>query len=437
VGGGLAFLAAVPTIYTIWRYGDGAKVVISDLLAQPSVTSWRSFRQLGLLGLNLNWETFWLGNGWKWSPLLSNALTGASVMAGLIYVGGLTAVLWQIFRKQQSTQSKNLILPALLLVWALAAPVLFLRSVIAVNIQYQLVSLPALFLLAGVFVSWRKEKAWRWGWTAVLVFIALVQSTAVARTLNTVKREFLAGGMGTPLTYPQAAANELRNGRPIVVETFGSITAFDGDAATFKVLLWDYPRQIVDARSALIIPAEPANIFFTYDYLPAWQVAQTLGLTAEAQELPRREGELSYWALATDAATLTGFIPIDSVLLANGAALQGWQVQEIEDGTKLRLITAWAIAQEPQPGHFQQFNHLYVAGEDGPHLITDVYTSSSAWQMSDTLITWADFEKPDAAITHFDVGMYTWPDIERSPVQGAADPLAPIRLSLEAIDGAD
>ncbi len=442
IGGGLALLAALPTIYTILRYGDGAKVVIGELLAKPSITSAASFRQLGLLALSIDWEKFWLGYQWVWPPSLAVGLGAASIMTGLVLVGGLLAVLVSAVRRKQSANTRTGLsrrhsLPGLLLVWGLAAPLLFWRSKTETNIQYQLVSLPALFLLAGAFVSWRSEKWWRWGGTAVLIFIALVQSTAVAQTLNRVAREFVPGGMGTPLTVVQTAVSQLRDGRSIVVETFGNIPEFDGDAAAFKVLLWDYPRQIVDARSALIIPAEPAHLFFTYDYLPAWEVAQTIGLTGTVQEFPRREGELSYWALTVDAAQFTSFTPVDSIQLANGAALQGWQVQEIEEGVKLRLITRWQFTQKPQSGHFQQFNHLYIAGEDGPHLITDVYTSSSAWQEGDTLITWADFDRPDAAISHFDIGMYTWPDLQRSLVLEADDPQAPIRLMMEAVDGSN
>lgn len=431
IGGGLAFLTALPTIYTIWRYGEGAKATLRELAAQPSVTSWASLRQLGLLATSRNWEPFWLGGKWSWPPSLSTTLLAASAITAVLMVGGLTAVLWTITRPKPTNQNRS-VLPGLLLAWGLSAPLLFLRAKTDANIQYQLVSLPALFLLAGAFVNWRPEKWWRWGWTAVLVLVAVVQGTAVAQALHLVKQEFVPGGMGTPLTYAQTAVSELQDGRSIVVETFGNIPAYDGDAATFKVLLWDYPHQIVDARSALIIPNEPAHLFFTYDYLPAWEVAQTIGLAGNAQEFPRRAGELSYWALTIDEPAFTGFTLVDAIQLANGAALQGWQVQTIEDGTKLRLITAWQFTQEPQPGHFQQFNHLYAAGEDAPHLVSDVYTSSSAWQVGDTLITWADFDRPDAVITHFDVGMYTWPDLQRSPVPGAADPLAPIRLAMEA-----
>lgn len=434
-GGGLAFLAALPAIYTIGRYGDGAKVVIGELLARSSSVSSASFRQLAQLALSLDWEKFWLNDNWAWPQPLSTVLPAASVVTGLVLGGGLLVVLWHVGGRKQapipnSSLSRWHSLPALLLVWALAAPLLFWRSKTETNIQYQLVSLPALFLLAGAFVSWRSEKRWCWGWTAVLVLVALVQGTAVAQTLNLVKREFVPGGMGTPLMVVQTAVSQLKDGRPIVVETFGNIPEFDGDAAAFKVLMWDYPRQIVDARSALIIPGRPAHLFFTYDYLPAWQVAQSISLAGVVREFPRREGELSYWSLTVDDAVFSGFIPADSVQLANGAALQGWQVKEIEDGTKLRLITIWQLTQEPQSGHFQQFNHLYVAGEDAPHSITDVYTSSSAWQTGDTLITWADFDKPAADVTHFDVGMYTWPDLQRSLVLGAPDPQAPIRLTI-------
>ena len=49
--------------------------------------------------------------------------------------------------------------------------------------------------------------------------------------------------------------------------------------------------------------------------------------------------------------------------------------------------------------------------------------------MGDTLITWAEFEVAGPGPYWVDVGMYTYPQVERVPVLGReGDPLAPIRL---------
>jgi hypothetical protein len=136
---------------------------------------------------------------------------------------------------------------------------------------------------------------------ATAVFIALVQVTAVHQTLSTIDDEFVPGGMGTPLVYPQAAVAQLTaDGRPIVVETFGDMAEFYGDAAMFKVLLWDYPKQIVDARHVLLIPDEPSHLLFTYDNLPAWEVVTAVGPQGMVRALPRRQGEMPYVALTID-----------------------------------------------------------------------------------------------------------------------------------------
>jgi hypothetical protein len=316
----------------------------------------------------------------------------------------------------------------------MAAPLLFFSLPIPANPQYQLVSLPAVLLLAGAAAGWRRE------WWQVLVigtavFILIIQSTAVAQTFNIVAAQLVPGGMGTPLRYPQTAVAQLTaDGLPIVVETFGDIPEFDGDAATFKVLLWDYPQQIVDARHVLLLPDEPAHLLFTFTDLPAWEVATAVGLQGAIQELPRRQGEPPYLALTVKDVHLQDFIELAKpIKLANGAELQGWQIQELPETNQIRLITHWRITAPPQDGHFQQFNHLYLSGEEVPHEGQDVYTSSRAWQMGDHLITWVEFARPETPPAFFHVGMYTWPDLQRSPIQNrdGVDPLYPIQLEKE------
>ena len=431
LGAFAAGLAALPTIYTIARYGSGAKAELANLLGQPAQTHWKGFRQLLQLALNLDWERFWLGGKWTWEPPLSAALLTASVAAGLLVALGLITLLraWKEPRPRP-------VLNSFVLVWALACPLFFLRSKTGANIHYQLASLPALLLLGGAAATLSCRR-W-WGPMLLLASLALAvpQSIAVVQTLNEVAAELHPGGMGTPLAYPQAAARWLQaTGRPVVIETQGDNPAYDGDAAVFEVLLWDSPHQIVDARSTLLLPAaRPATLFFLYESLPAWEVARDLNLGAASYQLPRRSNEPPYRALTVEDATLAAdpWIPIEPVRLANGATLVGWQV-ELLDEDQLRLLTLWQLESDADGLAYQQFNHLYLAGETSPYEIHDVGTSSAAWQAGDQLITWADFAAPPAEVAAFQVGMYTWPDLERSAVlDRPGDPLTPIELALPA-----
>ncbi|MBK8985929.1 MAG: hypothetical protein IPM39_07580 [Chloroflexi bacterium] len=428
----LAGLMALPTITIIWRSGDGAKAVIRDLLAQGTASEadrFAAWRQIGQLSIAQDWEKFWLNVDWTWPPLLAAGLQiGSLLLAALAIIGAI----WVLKRK---TGNGLRLLDGFILVWALAAPLLFMVPRTPVYPQYQLVGLPAVLLLAGAAAAWPKP-GWRLVVALTAVLIASFQVTAVSQTLSTIAETFVPGGMGTPLRYPQAATRQLMaDGRPIVVETFGDIPEFDGDAAMFKVLLWDYPAQIVDARHVLLLPDEPAHLLFTYDNLPAWEVATAVGLTSGVvQDLPRREGEMPYVALTVAEAALVGFQGVERPYqLANGAELVGWQIQELPDRNQIRLITHWRISGEPQEGHFQQFNHLYLPGTDAPAQVQDVYTSSRAWQSGDHLITWVEFARPETPPAYFHVGMYTWPDLQRSPVlnRDGVDPLYPIQLTID------
>lgn len=436
-----AVALSLPTFLILWRSGDGSLAAAGEIVTGGTAVATNrlaGWEQLGWLVTGSGWEGTWLNYNWVWPQPLAVGLVLVGWLTAVLLALGIGGVIWKLLgqtrqnHSERQTNAEQSGLSGLVLVWAVAAPILFMLPDTAVYTQYQLTSLPALFLLAGAAAA-----AWWPGWWRRLVlvtavFIALVQVTAVHQTLSTIADEFVPGGLGTPLRYPQAAVAQLTaTDRPIVVQTFGDRPEFYGDAAMFKVLLWDYPRQIVDARHVLLIPDEPSHLLFTYDNLPAWAVVTAVGPQGTVHELPRRQGEMPYVALTIDEVVLRGFTALERPLpLANGAALHGWQLQTIPDTNQIRLLTHWRISQPPTVGHFQQFNHLYLVDADEPAAISDINTSSQAWQVGDHLITWTEFERPDAPIAHFHVGMYTWPDLQRSPVldREGVDPLYPIVL---------
>ncbi len=437
-GGAAAALTAAPTVYTLWRYGEGAKAELEQILQQPSTFHWNGFQQVARLGLSLGWEPFWLGQAWQWTEPLGTVLKVASIVIGTAVGIGLLATSWHAVAgilnrprdESAATPSRKHVLTALLPAWAIAAPLVFLRSRTPVNVHYQLTTLPAMTLMVGATVGLTRRQGWARGTTILVLAIGLVQSVAVGKTLAFVSRELAPGGMGTPLAYPRSAVSTLQSDpRPISVHVHDDAVEYSGDAAVFQVLLWDTPHRIVDGRSVVILPEEPAHLLFTFADLPAWRVVHELGLPGAVRQLPRRIGEPPYLALTVDTVELTGLTPTDSLTLANGAELLGWRI--VESDGRVRLICHWQIGDSIGEGHYQQFNHLYLQAGESPLAIHDVNVSSRAWQPGDHLITWADFEPPEEEPSHFEIGMYTWPDMQRSPVLNRpGDPLAPIRLEI-------
>lgn len=438
-GGALVALAAWPFVHTIWCCAPGTQADLKRLWQQPTQTSTVAFRQLGEMGAGANWEWLLLGDRWAWETPVMLATSAATLaLAGLIGLG-LAGLTWRAWRDARGGQRDGRsALTALVPVWAAAAPLVFVRSKTPAFHQYQLAALPALFLAAGSVAGLKRSRKWGAAFTAVALAVAAIQTVPLAQGLSTVARRLTPGGMGTPLNQPRAAVQALMDGREIVVHAHGDAPEFFGDAAGFSVLLWDYPQRIVDGQSVLLVPGESAHLLATFPDLSAWVEAQESGLRGQAHTFTRREGEPPYVALTVEVAKLTGFESVEPLRLGNGAQLQGWRVRLV-DG-RLRFVTWWQIVGPLVPDRYHQFNHLRPAGgaEPGaePLAVHDVPLSSHAWQVGDTLITWADFDRPaETGSFWMEVGMYTWPEVQRSPaLNRPGDPLAPIQLGPFELD---
>ncbi len=416
IGGLLAAMLMVPTVYTIVRFGDGARVEIGRILATPSTTDFSALTDTLTLATGNAATRFWLNDHWQWNNPL-DLLTQLSVwLLTILLIAGSIYTFYKII-----TEQKRRGLRIFLLAWAICAPLLFLRSKTGTTIHYHLTSLPALLLLIGASFFENKRR-WNVGLGILVGVVGITQAVATVSAINLVRDEQVSEGMGTPLLFPQSAAERAQGAaRPIVVETFGSNFAYDGDAATFDVLLWDSPRRIVDARSSLLLPDEPFTFLFMLENLPAYEVAQSLGWLNDPQVLPRRANDVPFVMSGMDSADFSSFTTIDPpISLNNGAILQGWRTETLTDD-RLRLMTYWQLDSPLSAGHFQQFNHLYLVNGAEPAAVSDVYTSSSAWQVGDRLVTWADFAPVEGEIAFFDVGMYTWPDLQRVGLVGSLE----------------
>jgi len=434
IGGTVAALCALPFVITIWCCAPGVLNTLRNLARQPAKIDLTALRQSAEMGAGIDWEWLLLGRDWSWPQLLQVGMRGASVLTATLIALGLAVLLWRGWRgKERAGEEWRAVLTALVPAWALAAPLVFTRHSMPAYHQYQLGALPALFLAAGAIAGLGQRRPWGMAVTIAALAVAAIQAVPLAKGLSVVALELTPGGLGTPLMWPGSAARSLMDGSPIVVHAHGDAPEFFGDVAGFSVLLWDYPHQIVDGRSVLLIPeldaSHPsAHLMVTFADLPAWTELQTSGLTGEIRTFPRRKGEPPYVALTLRENTLSGFQRVEPLALANGAQLQGWRVRQV--GGRMRISTWWKLAGPVVPGDYHQFNHLYLDRSTEPLTIRDVPLSSHAWRQGDTLITWADFDQPAGSGPFWvDVGMYTWPEVQRTPVLGrAGDPLAPIRL---------
>jgi len=427
-----AALASMPWVWALSRSDVGMLGALSRA-AQPEAVSGPLTGLVRLLEMTVGrgWEWFLLGEAWRWAAPGILALSLSQGLMALLLLAGTAALVRELSGRESVRGEEARLLAGLLPFWALASPLLFGGHLTPAYHQYQLVSLPALFLLAGYGARLLARRWWPPILTLALLLAAIPQATAFATGLNLVAAKLTPGGIGTPLAYPRAAARALREGGEVILHAHGDEGAYSGDVAGFSVLLWDHPHRVVDGRWALLTPAdqassEPAHLFFTFPDLAAAEVADVLGVGEDRRQYPRRAGEPPYVSLRASHADDDGWIAIDPVRLANGAELIGWRAER--RGEALRVYTRWRIINGPASVRYHQFHHLRTAPEGEPDQVHDVPISSPAWRRGDTLIVWADFPAP-AASAWVDVGMYTWPDLERSAVlDREGDPLAAIRL---------
>ena len=432
-GGALTALCAAPTINCcaaeMWS-------TLKDTGQLPGHLDWSAIAGLIKLGMNREWEWLWLGTNWHWAPLTAILLQSASFLTGLMVITGLIVAA----RYGRSESESGKLIARLIPFWALSSTIIFFYHQTPVYIQYHLAALPALCLAAGACLKLSTRRAHTAGWCGVALIIALIYTHAVAQTLDHVGRQASLNGIGTPLQWPRAAAARVKDGQPVIVHAHGDQAAFVGDVAACEVLFWNYPHRVVDGRSVLLLPGqEPAHLFFTFPDLPAAEVASRLPIEAPYQSLPRRSGEPPYVTLTiTSALQPTSLHLSTSPELANGVQLRDWQVWPL-NSNRWRFAVWWTVTANLVNGDYHQFNHLYADHQTEPGAIKDIALSSTTWQSGDNLIAWVDFDspaqgeaQPEDASFYVEIGMYTWPQMERVPLahqpQSTTIRLGPITL---------
>jgi len=258
--------------------------------------------------------------------------------------------------------------------------------------------------------------------------VALAQGSAVAISIQENASTLHPGGLGTPLAYVRNMASQLRDGLTVYAYARSDAPEYDADAAALSVLFWDYPLRLVNGESALMLPPEgqPAHLLFMFPDSAALQVARETARIRSETAFPRRSGEPPYTALEVEGMRGLPVVASPDQALENGLALIGWRAHR--QGTAVQVLTAWQVTEDYVPGRYHQYNHLYAHGEKTPLAVQDRPLSSAAWQVGDRVLTWATFEADAGTSLWVEVGMYTYPNLERVPVRGGG---APVRLPIE------
>ncbi|MHB1317089.1 MAG: ArnT family glycosyltransferase [Anaerolineae bacterium] len=421
LGGVVPVATVIPFASALLRSGTGSGG-LRALIGQPANWSVKSFVLWAQVGAGHAWEWLLLGWDWRWAPVEGAAQTGARLLTATLILAGLLAVcvrVWRVLLRHEHPST----LDELVLVWALATPVFFLRSGTPVYHQYMLGALPALALLAS-----RPAQApdRRWQGPAVLVAacaIALVQGWAVAASVRANASELHPGGMGTPLLYPRNVASLLRDGAPVYTHARSDAAEFDADASAMRVLFWGYPHRVVNGEAVLLLPpdGERTHLLFMFSDSPALAVARQLSRVKEEREIPRRTGEPPYTVLDLTGLEPGSLTPGDGQTLENGLAFLGWRATRV--GDTLHILTCWQVLDAYAPGRYHQFNHLYAAGGKTPLEVQDASLSSGAWEAGNVLVSWATFPIREVGPYEIEIGMYTFPELARVPLSAAENAL--------------
>ena len=413
IGGGLAILAALPFAIQVACCEQGVIDGYRAVMERESEIDLKGVQHTLDLALGRGWAYMALGER---DDVSDNTLTAAG--AGLLVaLGGLALLRGWVMRTSKEETPAEYHTGELALVLLLASPLLFVRHSTPVYPHYLLAGLPALALLAGASTQLFRWRLWGPLLTALMVGIAALWSSQVARSLDRTGEIVTPGGMGTPLEVVSDVAQGVPDDDPVLLFTHGDDPDIDGEAAVFSVLWWGREYRIVQGESVLILPPYPATLLATVPALQAWEEIEAAGLAVDVGQFSRREGAEPFIMTVYDGEqTPAGFEPVEPpVALDDGVLLTGWRVRQV--GPRTRISTLWTVLQTPEPGTYRQFHHLRDAStldlQTSPLLGTDVPLSSRNWQPGDQVIVMADYVLENPGEYWIDIGHYTLPSVQR------------------------
>jgi 4-amino-4-deoxy-L-arabinose transferase-like glycosyltransferase len=414
VGAGGALLAAAPFARAVWPMRHAIVAQLRSMgggAVQADLLPWQ---QLAHMGIGAHWQNLLAGEVLPWTPAAWAMYEATLWVMAVWLIAGLGLLLWRALRRRDPGDP----LLGLTLAWALAAPLLYTLRTTPVYHHYLLVAFPALPLIAAYGAARAAQRLWGRLLLVLLLTSALAQAGLWVHTAGWLDRHATAP---SALQWPRAVARALDDDLPVVIYADCDWAEVCEQAAVWDVMLWGRDHRAIDARQTLLIPAvaaeQGAHLVVTPAAAQAWEALLAMGWPVEARRYVARGVSEGPYRVASVPpgwpASLSGWSLAEPLTLSTGAQLYAWRAH-IQDGM-VHLETLWHVVGEIAQGQYQQFNHLYanstkVAGQDGS-------VSIRAWRPGDWLVMRAELEAPpDAGELYAEVGMYSWPELERAAI---------------------
>lgn len=353
----------------------------------------------------------------------------------LLVVGGIAWSVLQLWRKPRELQSQ---VGLILLLWFLAPLVVFLWRWTPVHLHYFIATLPAPYMLAGIFFAAMLSRAGRWArgaaWAGLLVS-AVLQVYALVTLFTLVATVATPGGFGTPLAVKLAAADRAREqlaagASEILIAGVGSSPEDASFPAEFDALLYDVPRRFVDITAEAVFPGAPSVVVADQrSDVPAWATADLYQQAATTvMPFPARldEGELLVLSLPGNAAPEAERPLTPPATLANWVTVLGSDGPSPAGASERLWQIHWDTGDNPDPAAYHLFNHVLDAQGKRLAQVDAPAFAGRQWRAGDVVVSrfrlpWpVENESPPEAIN---VGMYRYPDLSPiSVLDEAANP---------------
>jgi 4-amino-4-deoxy-L-arabinose transferase-like glycosyltransferase len=438
----LAFLTAVPFL-TYLRTQPGTAAEGLARRAGETI-SWQpdAWRYLWLLGSGS--EIHSLAGPEQFRVYLDSIPPLAPVY---LFLGALmlAGVMWLVWRSWRGRREREGEVALILLVWLVAAPIVFLFFPVPVTLHYLLPVYPVPFIAGGIgfallFCAVRRRGEGSLLATAAWLMLAValtVQLWGYARLNQLIAREATPGGYGPPLALRLQAAEQARliqqrQGGEILVASAGEDPEIDGTAAIYDALLAGVPHRFVDARRSALFPAGAAVVLLAAETGGEAEAVQPYVESAiERIEVPLRRGEGAVQLLVIADAPAPAVALPEPVLFANWVRLYGYDPLLAERDGAARWRLYWHPGDNPDPADYHFFNHLLDANGERIGQADAAAFAPWQWRGGDTVVSVFELELPAevARPLAMRVGFYRYPSLENVPVLDVA--LNPAADSLE------
>lgn len=430
IGGLLSMLTAAPFLWYLWgRIGaeGGLPFATGQTVAEVSFDALRLSFEIAIgRGIHAVAAPDYAG--------LPGVFAGQLVWLAIL-LAGVGWCLYLISRRWSNPATQVAFIG---LMWFLGPIIAFTWHRTPVYIHYFIISLPALYLLAGVLMGElidRMQARWP-AWLALGLIVAL-QLAAWVHLMGAISRSPGMGGFGIPLGVKVAVADRARE---LMVETDAAEVLIVGDGsdperedfpAEFRALLHGVPVRYVDLNAEAVFPASPSVALLDTPAADERTSTRNLFEAASAEataiDVDVNEGiAYTLYVLPPSAAPEMSVTWPSPVLLANFVHLIGYDGPHTESGGALWDVR-WRPADNPDPADYHLFNHLLDGAGVRVSQADGAAFAGSQWRQGDVIISrfWLPLSSRPQPPLIMRVGMYRYPSLEGVPLlDEAANPVS-------------